>query len=92
MARSRFQQSVPRRAWARVRRRILERDGYRCLQCGRPGRLEIDHIVPMARGGAMLAEDNLQTLCVRCHIEKHIREKDCDPERLAWREYIDALQ
>ena len=39
----------------------------------------------------MLADDNLQTLCVRHHIEKHIREKDCDPERRAWREYLREL-
>jgi hypothetical protein len=48
------------------RRRILKRDGGRCLRCRSTERLEIDHIVPVARGGSN-ADDNLQTLCWKCN-------------------------
>lgn len=49
--------------------RIFERDGNRCRRCGRTSpetRLELDHIVPLSRGGTS-SEDNLQTLCVDCN-------------------------
>lgn len=54
--------------WARQRLRalILKRDGYRCRQCGAGGRLEIDHIVPLAQGGSS-APANLRALCPTCH-------------------------
>ena len=55
-------------AWARMRRRALDRDGWRCVLCGEPGRLEVDHIQPIAEGGAALALDNLRTLCRGCHV------------------------
>ena len=35
------------RAWRRVRLLVFERDGYRCRCCGKAGRLECDHIVPL---------------------------------------------
>ena len=57
-----------RRRWAWIRRKVFSRDGYRCVQCGRHGRLECDHIVSVDEGG----DDslvNLRTLCRACHIE-----------------------
>ena len=59
-----------KRAWRRMRLQILERDGYRCRQCGRSGRLEVDHITPIRRGGDEYNPDNLQAICRGCHIEK----------------------
>ena len=38
------------RRWARVRRAVLRRDRFRCQSCGRAGRLECDHIVPLDKG------------------------------------------
>jgi len=57
--------------WERLRRYVLNRDDYRCVKCLRRGqRLEVDHIIPRADGGAAHDPDNLQTLCRDCHIAK----------------------
>ena len=84
--RSERQKLYRSKRWARIRREILERDGYRCRQCGRAGRLEVDHIEPMARGGSDTDSDNLQSLCRECHISKTAREnrKPQPPEVEAW--------
>ena len=60
---------------SRVLRWRLERDGYRCRSCGRAGRLEADHVVPLERGGAPWELDNVQTLCRGCHIRKTRAER-----------------
>ncbi|MBO7560701.1 HNH endonuclease [Candidatus Saccharibacteria bacterium] len=60
---------------ALLREKIKQRDRYTCKKCGasvfkEPNLLlEIDHIVPLARGGKT-TEDNLQTLCWRCNRKK----------------------
>lgn len=57
---------------AAQRQRVLERDGYACVLCGRgPDRkkriwLEVDHVVSLADGGSN-ADDNLRTLDNECH-------------------------
>ena len=50
--------------WQALRAEILERDGYRCQDCGCGGRLEVDHIKPV-RTHPELSYDpgNLQALC-----------------------------
>ena len=35
---------------------------------------EVDHIVPLARGGARLNPANLQSLCKRCHSKKTVNQ------------------
>ncbi len=48
---------------------IIERDGFKCRYCGKTARetkLEVDHIVPVAKGGKTRL-DNLQTLCIDCN-------------------------
>ena len=68
-----------------LRLRIFERDGWRCRNCGRAGRLECDHVVPMHRGGDPWDPGNLQALCRECHLAKSAREASKpDPERDAW--------
>lgn len=60
---------------SKLRQQIKERDHFTCRQCGvslsdEPHLLlEIDHIVPVSRGG-LTTEDNLQTLCWRCNRSK----------------------
>ena len=90
MGRSQYQ-TIPARQWARVRRRVLDRDGYRCRACNRQGRLEVHHVIPLEKGGAPLAESNLLTLCRGCHIAEHIRGKDDGINRCAWRQYLREL-
>lgn len=56
----------------KMRFSVYARDGYRCRICGisqRYAALEIDHIIPIAKGGKS-TYDNLQTLCHRCNVEK----------------------
>lgn len=52
--------------WVVTKRRVLERDGYACVQCGATAPLEVDHIVPLAGGGSN-EMSNLRTLCRACH-------------------------
>ncbi len=52
-----------------VRARVLVRDGGRCRRCGSARNLELDHIIPLSRGGNS-DEENLQTLCKRCNRKK----------------------
>ena len=79
------------RRWANVRHSILERDGYRCRECGRAGRLEVDHVLPLKRGGDPYALGNLQALCRACHIRKTSRE-NTRPGRLPWLRFRDELR
>lgn len=62
------------REWKWLRRRALMRDNFECRVCGaRNVPLEVDHVVPLARGGAD-GLDNVQAICKPCHIEKTTRE------------------
>ena len=74
--------------WRAVRREVLERDQYRCQECGRPGRLEVHHRVRLADGGDAFSLDALITLCRPCHFA-HI---PVDPERRAWRLRLRQLE
>lgn len=61
-----------------LRYAVLQRDRYACRACGdSPAKgkgctLEVDHIVPYARGGLTVME-NLRTLCRRCNRGKGAR-------------------
>ncbi len=60
---------------AGIRVDVLNRDGYKCVFCGRSSqetRLEIDHIFPFSQGGSNKL-DNLQTLCIDCNRGKGAR-------------------
>lgn len=54
---------------AKLRLQIFARDGHRCVQCGAQPPLELDHIMPVSRGGSSEPE-NLQSLCVPCNRAK----------------------
>ncbi len=63
MGRSRQRGSVQRR---KIRTRVLARDGHRCVYCGSPDKLTMDHVLPMVRGGGFCF-DNLVTACKSCN-------------------------
>jgi len=65
------------KAWRRLARQRIQDDGYRCAKCGAIA-TEVDHIEPVqtpAGWDRRYDYDNLQSLCVRCHNEKHKRFK-----------------
>jgi 5-methylcytosine-specific restriction endonuclease McrA len=72
-----------------LREKIKGRDNYTCQCCSlsvkdeRNLLLEIDHIVPLSKGG-INSEVNLQTLCWKCNRSKG--------SRIVWRNEGSALQ
>ena len=75
------------RRWKLARRAALERDGWRCVKCGRSGMLQVDHIVPLSQGGDGYLLTGLQSLCRNCHWDKTWRERGVTPDQEAWRAY-----
>ena len=57
--------------WAATRRTVLERDGWRCVQCGRYGH-HCDHVTALQRepGQDPYDPNGCQTLCRECHAIK----------------------
>ena len=56
-------------------RKVMQRDGWKCLRCGELRNLSKDHVVPISRGGSNSA-DNLQTLCRSCNSWKGAKHID----------------
>ena len=86
---SRFHREIKGRLWDRVRRRKLERTGWRCERCGLAGRLEVHHVRPLHKGGAPYDPGNLKVLCRGCHVEEHKRPLT-DADR-RWRELVQFI-
>jgi 5-methylcytosine-specific restriction endonuclease McrA len=67
----------------KLRLKILDRDNYTCVLCGRspallPGcALHVDHRIPFSKGGKTQFE-NLQTLCTDCNLGKGNTELNKD--------------
>ena len=53
------------RRWARLRRVVLDAANWRCSRCGRYAN-EVDHVVPLEKGGDAWKLANLQALCRAC--------------------------
>ena len=49
---------------------VLDRDGWRCQDCGAAKMLEVHHLNPRSKLGQD-AMENLITLCVDCHKRRH---------------------
>lgn len=75
MSQGRRTEPLPK-GWARIRERILRRDGHACQwirqdteeRCGEPAR-HVDHVLNAARGGGD-TDANLQALCAYHHGKK----------------------
>ena len=80
----RVNSKVHRARWKRIRIKVLARDRFACVQCGRSGGgrgLEVDHVRRVADGGELYSLDNLQTLCGGrngCHARKTAVENGRD--------------
>jgi len=64
---------VPRRVLRPNRRNLLLRDDSTCQYCGLtsvPSDLTVDHVVPVSRGGAADAWENVVVACKRCNWRK----------------------
>ena len=63
--------------WAKLRKRVMDRDKWLCQVCARAGRLtvatECDHVIPLCQQGPT-EESNLQAICGPCHLVKSKRE------------------
>ena len=66
------------RGWAGIRQRAIVNARRRCQRCGRPGRLEVHHPIPLSEGGTHAQP--LEVVCRDCHLSRH----HTDPARLAW--------
>lgn len=64
----------------RLRPYILERDGYVCRRCGATDDLQMDHLIPVSRGGTNDL-DNLAILCRPCNLNKRAK---------TWDEWVNA--
>ena len=89
---SRHHHRLHRKRWEATRQAVFERDGYRCVMCGKAGRLECDHVTPLERepGQDPWDIDGLQTLCRGCHIAKTAGEnrRPPTPAERRWRNLI----
>ena len=67
--------------WRKLRKRLLRREPL-CRSCHANGIIriatDVDHIVPISRGGLHWELSNLQPLCKSCHHEKTINEAEQD--------------
>ena len=61
----RYESSFPYVEWGEM----LEACKYTCAICGKIGKMEIDHIFPISRGGGQNIK-NLQPLCHSCNAKK----------------------
>ena len=57
-------------AYRKLRRMILERDGWRCQHCGSISEVEVHHIQHRSRHGED-SDENLISLCPQCHRAMH---------------------
>ncbi|MCH9047163.1 MAG: HNH endonuclease, partial [SAR324 cluster bacterium] len=51
---------------------ILLRYGNKCAYCGAEGKMTIDHVIPVFRGG-IHAVDNVVPACSACNSKKHYK-------------------
>ena len=90
---SRWHKFTTSKRYSIFRKFILDRAGWRCEKCGRPGALELHHIRPLSDGGKAWDALNCMALCRSCHIEKTSRgnRREKSPTEQKWAALVDAL-
>jgi 5-methylcytosine-specific restriction endonuclease McrA len=64
-----FTSNVSSKDRKRRKRVLLKRDGARCHNCGGKGKLTLDHVKPLSKGGGNDLT-NLRLLCPTCNQAK----------------------
>lgn len=54
----------------KVKLAVFKRDKGQCIECGSKDNLHFDHILPYAKGGTSLKEENIRLLCARHNLQK----------------------
>jgi 5-methylcytosine-specific restriction protein A len=69
------------KAWKKKRKHILQRDKYICKHCG--GFADtVHHIQPLKDYPHLaLEDDNLESVCRRCHAQEHPEKQQRKPEK-----------
>lgn len=58
--------------WDEIRKRILNRDAFTCINCGATNTIfHVHHVVPLSSGRGTSKDSNLVTLCEDCHTAIH---------------------
>lgn len=87
----------------KVKDRVWDRDGHRCIICGSPYAWPNSHYVRRSQNGLGI-EENIVTMCLRCHgmydqggereyirqyTEKYLRSKypDWNPDKLVYNKW-----
>jgi 5-methylcytosine-specific restriction endonuclease McrA len=86
------------KAYAKLREHILERDGGNkdiggnCCLCGRNRSFDVHHVIYRSHGGGDV-EENLVTLCRRCHDKAHgkVRSITAQEVRIKLQDYLDRI-
>ena len=60
-------------SYENLKRRVLRRDSWRCQSCGTMSNLEVHHKKFRSQSGHD-TEENLLTLCSKCHARVHAQE------------------
>lgn len=71
------------------REAIHQRDRGRCVRCGSTNKLQIDHIIPVSKGGSNDL-GNLQLMCSPCNVRKWNHLPGDSPEKVV-REWCEKV-
>lgn len=55
--------------WDKIKAAVKQRDGHKCRLCPATTYLQVDHIIPISKGGRTVMY-NLWTLCADCHAKR----------------------
>ena len=65
-------------SYRELHRQVLERDGWRCQVCGSMQNLQVHHLKFRSQSGGDV-EQNLITLCAKCHARVHRKTRCTRP-------------